>query len=130
MCTTMKCTLTIVAICLIFAQGGCAKPDKIVKIDSPTEGLYLTLETFGGKDGPLSSDGTWVYVHLDRNGKSDRKAVLYGNYLSFAQAKWISPTSASLCLNKGGLISEYHNEANLSIDGVSAKVHVYLSEQC
>jgi hypothetical protein len=106
---------------------GCAKPDKVVKIPSATSELYLTIETF--HEGPMVGDDTRIYVHLDRDGQSKKRLVLYGEDLSFSQVKWIDPNSVSLCLT-GGLTVEYHNEVTLFVGNGDAKVHTYLSERC
>jgi hypothetical protein len=73
----MNGRVTASAICILaFLVIGCTKPDKIAKIPSGTDGLYLTIEAF--REGPLVADDTKVYVHLDRNGQSKRRLVLWG----------------------------------------------------
>jgi len=117
-----------VAICfLTVLVAGCTKPDVILNSRSTTAGLYLTVEQF--HEGPLVADDTKVYVHLERNGQSKKRLVLWGEYLSFSKVSWIAPNEISMCLT-AGQTAEYHNEVLLSVDGSSEKVHVYLHEQC
>jgi hypothetical protein len=121
--------LTVLVICFLACLVvGCARPNKVDRIPSPEVGLYLTVETFNG-DVPVSSDFTRIYAHLERNGQSDKKLLLGGEYLSFSQISWTGSQAVSLCLT-GGVTVQYFNEVTLSVDGGSVKVHTYLSESC
>lgn len=113
---------------LVILSGCTAKPDLIVTVPSPDPNVYYTVESFRG-DGPLSSEATNIYAHLNSGGKSDRQMVLHGLYLENARVTWMDPENASICLN-GGLTSEYHNKVSLSSGDVYRNIHSHLKENC
>ena len=59
---------------------GCTKPDRVAVFKSPDPELFYTVETYNGQ-GAVVSDFTRVYAHLERDGKTDKKLVLDGEYL-------------------------------------------------
>jgi hypothetical protein len=92
------CLLTVLLFSFI---SGCAKPDHVTTIKSPTEGVFYTVETFNGH-GAADSDFTRVYAHLERNGKSDKKLVVDGGYLEISKIIWTGPHDVTLCKQAGG----------------------------
>lgn len=107
---------------------GCAKPDSITRIASPATAIYLTIETANGA-GPISADYTKVYVHWEKDGRSDKILVLDGEYLVISQANWIGLNDLDLCMT-GGITNTFRNEVNLSIGDDSNSVHTHLRETC
>ena len=96
---------------------------------SPTKGLFYTVETSVGH-GAISSDYTNVYAHLERNGKSDRKLVIGGEYLENTKIIWTSPRDATLCLQSGSFTNVFRNEVTLIAGGASETIHTHLQEHC
>jgi hypothetical protein len=107
--------------------AGCAKPDVVKIIQSPKDGLYLSIETFQGH-GPVSSDDTAVYVRLHRNGEADKQRVLSGENLSITAA-WTGPDTVTLCLAEG-ITAEYRNEVTVRANNGYETVHVLLKDKC
>jgi hypothetical protein len=114
------------AVCFV---SGCARPDKVTTVKSPTEGLFYTVETTIGH-GAISSDYTNVYAHLERNGKSARELVISGEYLESIQITWTTPHDAVLCLQSGSFTDLFRNEVTLRSGGTSETIHNHLQEQC
>jgi len=81
------CLLIALYLTVSFISG-CAKPDHVTTVKSPTEGVFYTVETFNGH-GAADSDFTRVYAHLERNGESDKKLVVDGGYLEIARARLV-----------------------------------------
>lgn len=121
------CLLGVLCLLLTLLLA-CAKPDQVTTIKSPTEGVFYTVETFYGH-GAIDTDVTRVYAHLERNGKSDKKLVLAGQYLEISKISWAGMHDATLCL-QGGFTNSFHNEVTLSIDRDSEEIHNYLREDC
>ena len=116
--------LAEVALC-----SGCARPDHVDRIESPWgEGVFFTVETHHGR-GPLSSDFTRVYAHLESNGKSDRKLVLDGEYLENTKVSWHSSYDVTLCV-PDGYTDSFRTYVTLDSGGVSKTIHSHLQEQC
>ncbi len=109
--------------------SGCGKPDKVTTIRSPTEGLFYTVETSFGH-GAISSDYTNVYAHLERNGKSDRKLVIGGEYLESIKITWTSSHDVMLCLHPGSFTDSFSNEVTLIVGDASETIHNHLQEHC
>jgi hypothetical protein len=108
--------------------AGCEKPTHIKTINSPTKGIVYTVETFNGH-GPVSSDFTRVYAHLDHNGKSDKKLVLDGEYLEISEIRWISKTDVTICLD-AGFTDAFHNKVTLIAGDSSQTIRNHLQEHC
>ena len=121
------CLLTATYWVVSFISG-CAKPDHVTTIQSPTEGVFYTVETSYGH-GAVDNDSTSVYAHLERSGKSVKKLVLSGEYLEFSKIDWNDPYDITLCL-QGGLTSSYYNQVTLSVGDVSVTIHNHLQEHC
>lgn len=101
--------LTVVYL-IVFLLSGCSKPDSVTKINSPTNGVFYTVETF--KAGGPTSDTTKVYAHLERNGKHKKLLVLDGENLTVTKILWNSSHGATLCLD-GGITNTFRNEVTL-----------------
>ncbi len=117
-----------VVVCWVL---GCAKPDRVVTVKSPTEGVFYTVETSYGH-GAVASDFTRVYAHLERNGKYDRRLVLDGEYLEDSKIAWVGPHDVTICL-KGGFTDTFRNEVTLitgdTVDS-SETIYNHLQEHC
>jgi hypothetical protein len=109
---------------------GCskAKPDNIVRYNSPDPGVYYTVETYHGR-AVMDSDFGWVYAHIERNGKTNRALVLDGEYLKVTNIIWTDSHENIICLD-GGITNIYHNEVTLSLDGKSETIYSHLQEHC
>jgi len=118
------------SLLLILSLLGCAKPNRVETVNSPTNGVFYTVETFG--NGPLVSDFTRVYAHLERRGKSDKKLVIDGDYLEFSKITWNDPHDVTLCM-KGGITNTFRNEVTLIVGDRpedSETIHSHLDEHC
>jgi hypothetical protein len=105
---------------------GCAKPDHITTLKSPSSEFFYTVETYEGH-GPLSSDLTRVYAHLERNGKDDKQLVLDGDYLADTRAIWLGPNEATLCIS--GFTHTFRNRVTLHVDdSTSNTIRTHLQE--
>lgn len=110
---------------LVLILLGCAKPDRVERVSSPTDGVFYTVEYFG--NGPLVSDFTRVYAHLERGGKSDKKLVIDGDYLEFSKIVWDSPHDVTLCMQRG-TTNTFRNEVTLSAGNASETIYNHLRE--
>jgi hypothetical protein len=112
--------------------SGCArKPYKVETFGSPTKGMFFTVETYDGGPGPLGSDITKVYAHLQRDGKSTRIPVLEGD-VTVAKVVWNSPNDDTICLGYG-TTDIFHNQVTLVAgDGPddSQTIYSHLDEHC
>ena len=106
------CGLAITPLLLSMVVSGCARPDKVTTFESPTAGVFFTVEKNNGGPGPLGSDVTKVYAHLERHGKSTRILVLEGDSLSVSKVIWNTPHDDSICLD-GGISDTFHNQVTL-----------------
>jgi hypothetical protein len=117
------------ALSLTVGETGCAKPDHVMKIESPEKGLFYTVETFKGH-GPVDADFIRVYAHLELNGETDRKLVLDGEYLDISKITWVDRDNVKLCL-QGGFTNSFHNQVTLRVNGSpSETIHTHLLENC
>jgi hypothetical protein len=108
--------------------SGCAKPDDVVTLKSPTDGVFYTVET-SHNSGPVSDD-TRVYAHLERNGKTRKILVLAGGDLTVERIIWTSPHEGTFCL-QGGITDTFRNEVTLILDDkISETMHHHLQEHC
>ena len=109
---------------------GCskAKPDNIIKFNSPDPSIYYTVETYHGH-GAMDSDYTWVYAHVERNGKTNRELVLDGEYLKVTNIVWNDSHENTICLDSG-ITNIYRNEVTISLDGKSETIYSHLEEHC
>ena len=119
-----------VVVVYIFANiiAGCAGPDRVTTISSPTQGLFFTVETFNGH-GAVDSDFTRVYAHFEHNGKAQRILVLDGENLTVAKIVWVGPREGTFCL-EGGITDTFRNEVTLTADDVSETIRNHLQEDC
>lgn len=111
---------------------GCArKPYKVETFSSPTKGVFFTVETYDGGPGPLGSDITKVYAHLQRDRKSTKIPVLEGD-VTVAKIIWNAPDEDTICLGYG-TTDIFHNQVTL-IAGDSPNdiqiIHSRLDEHC
>ena len=97
-------------------------------IKSPIKGLFHTVETYYGH-GPMDSDFTRVYAHLERDAKSDKELVLDGEYLEGSTIIWNDPHNATICL-KNGITDIFHNEIVFATGNSSETLYYHLQEQC
>lgn len=122
----------LIAGLLSLAMFGCAKPYKVETFKSPAEGVFFTVETYNGGPGPLGTDITKVYAHLERDGKSTRIPVLEGDSLTVSRVIWTSPHDDTICLD-GGFTDIFHNQVTLDLGGRrghSVTIHNRLREHC
>jgi hypothetical protein len=107
---------------------GCAKPDRVAVFKSPDPELFYTVEMYNGH-GAASSDFTRVYAHLERDGKTDKKLVLDGEYLLVGKVTWVSANEVNLCISEG-LTNSFRNEVTLSAGSLSKTIRTHLRENC
>ncbi|MGA2001664.1 MAG: hypothetical protein ABSG52_16905 [Terriglobales bacterium] len=117
--------LAVVLVQLGFTLG-CAKPDTVTTLKSPTPGVFYTVETHYGH-GPVSADFTRVYAHVERDGKTDKKLVLDGENLVITKAVWANPNEITLWVS--GRTNTYRNEVTLIAGSWSLTIHNQLEEQ-
>jgi hypothetical protein len=127
----MKKYALLLTVCLVVSlMSSCGKPDSIMTIKSPTEGVYYTIEI--SKAGGPTSDTTRVYAHLERKGKAKKILVLDGENLTVTKIIWKNPHDATICLD-GGITDTFRNEVTLIIgDGPddSETIYNHLQEHC
>jgi hypothetical protein len=121
----------LVLLCLMIVMvSGCAKPDSVITIKSPTQGVFYTVETF--KTSGPTSDTTRVYAHFERNGKDKKLLVLDGGNLTVAKIIWNDPNDATLCLS-GGITETFRNQVTLIVGDApddSETINNHLQEHC
>ena len=123
--------LLTIAISLSLAVTGCARPDKVAISRSPTEGVFLTVETYYGH-GAVSSDITRVYAHFERHGKAKKVLVLEGDNLTVSKILWVTPHAETLCLD-GGITNIFRNQVTLILGDSPADswaIYSHLDEHC
>ncbi len=118
----------LIVVLIVSFIAGCAKPDHVTTVKSPTEGVFYTVETFNGH-GAADSDFTRVYAHLDRDGKSDRKLVVDGTYLEISKITWTGPHDVTLC-KQAGITNSFRSEVTLISGDTSETIHNHLEEHC
>lgn len=123
----MKRYFLLTALLVNFIPG-CAKPDHVTTVKSPTEGVFYTVETFNGH-GAADSDFTRVYAHLERNGKSDKKLVVDGGYLEISKIIWTGPHDVTLC-KQAGITNSFRSDVTLISGDTSETIHNHLRELC
>ena len=123
----MKRYVFLTALLVSFIAG-CAKPDHVTTVKSPTEGVFYTVETFNGH-GAADSDFTRVYAHLERNGKSDKKLVVDGGYLEISKIIWTGPHDVVLC-KQAGITNSFRSDVTLISGDASETIHNLLQEHC
>jgi len=114
----------------VVIMSGCSKPDGVTTVNSPTKGLFYTVETF--KNGGPTSDATRVFAHLERNGKGKKLLVLDGENLTVTKIIWSNPHDATFCLD-GGITNTFRNEITLIVGDTpddSETVYNHLREHC
>lgn len=125
----MKQVKTWLGLCLISGlMVGCSKPDHVSTIKTPIAGFYYTIETHE-IPGPLGSDFTRVYAHLERDGKTAKIKVLTGDYVKISKVLWIGPRENVICLDSG-ITDTFRNEYTVSAGGSFEKIHSHLRENC
>ncbi len=109
---------------------GCGKPDSVVTVKSPIEGVFYTVETSYAA-GP-TSDTTRVYAHLERGGRPRKILVLSGENMTVAKISWDNPHDVTLCL-ADGITDTFRNEVTLIVGNApedSETIHNHLQEHC
>jgi len=127
-------TFQLIKVLLVggLLTSGCSKPYKIETFQSPTKGLYFTVETYNGGPGPLGSDITKVYANFELFDRSKRIAVLEGDSLTVSKIIWNTPHDDMICLN-GGITDIFHNQVTLILGDMpedSETVYSHLDEHC
>jgi hypothetical protein len=123
--------LAAVMVVLSVAELGCARPNEVKVFKSPTDGVFLSVETWYGH-GPLSPDITKVYAHFERNGKEKKIVVLAGEELTLRGVSWSGPHDVTLCLGTG-YTDTYRNEVTLNVGDSpddSQTIYTHLEEHC
>jgi hypothetical protein len=123
--TTCLATLLIQAVLLT----GCNNPDRVVRIDSPVVGVFLTIETRHGQ-GAISNDFTKIYAHFEGHRKSDKELILDGEYLEGIKVTWLNPSEVALCAPSGSSTDSFRNNVMLHASGESWRIHSRLQENC
>src|ERR1700682_1559729 len=107
---------------------GWPKPDRVAVFKSPDPELFYTVETYNGQ-GAVVSDFTRVYAHLERDGKTDKKLMLDGEYLIIGKVTWVSANEVNLCVSEG-FTNSFRNQVTLSAGSLSKTVRTHLQENC
>lgn len=120
-------------VLILLAGGvfsGCAfKPDHVDRVGSPLPGLFATVETHYGRGAP-APDVTRVYVHLEADGKADKKLVLDGEYLEKTKVIWLNSHEVILCISDAySYIDSFHNSVYFGA-GKGRLIRVHLQEDC
>lgn len=115
------------AACVLLLNG-CAKPNSVRVLRSPTSSVYLTFETYNGS-GPVVADEMRLYAHYSQDGNDTKQLILDGEELELARLVWINPTTLVICL-AGGTTDTFHNDVTLIIGTTDRKLHTYLREDC
>jgi hypothetical protein len=126
----MKAT-ALIMVFLSLAMAGCAKPNKVWVSESPTKGLFFTVETYYGRGAP-SPDITKVYAHFERHGNSGRIAVLEGEDLTVSKIVWNAPHEDTICIDRG-FTDTFRNQVTLIVGNSlqdSVTIHSRLREHC
>lgn len=118
----------VLAYLLSLFVFGCEKPSSVKVVKSPTDSIFLTVESYGGK-GPASADDTRLYAHFSQDGAADRKLILEGEYLEISKLYWVKPDELMICL-AGGITDTFRNEVTLSIGRSDRKVRSSLRDVC
>lgn len=124
----MKRVLRISLLPLLTLAAACAKPDKVVVVNSPTAGVFYTVETIHGH-GALSSDEVNVFAHAEGKATSKRILVLSGLYLDISSITWSTPNDVVICMPQG-ITSTFRNEVTLIAGDLSITIHNHLLEHC
>ena len=106
---------------------GCAHPDKVVTSESPSDGLFYTIEEYHAA-GPVS-DTDRVYARFQRHGKSSKMLVLDGGDLTITSIRWTTPTDVTLCVD-GGVTNTFRNQVTLFAGDESLTVNNHIDEHC
>ena len=132
-----KCYFLCIPLLLVILVQGCgnperSKPNSVTTVHSPIEGVFYTVEIY--ENGPLVSDTTRVYVHLERAGKSIKRLVLEGDYLKVEKITWDKddPHAVVFCLN-GGSTEIFRNDETLRLDdanNTSIRMYHYIRDCC
>lgn len=125
----LRNTLGVSALLHAAIVSGCAKPDRVERVDSPITGVFLTVETY---DGPvLAPDFTAIYGHLDVNGKTHTKLLVSGEYLEKTKPVWVDSNEVVLCLPAGYTVPELRrNLATLTVGGRSETISWQIRAYC
>ncbi len=113
---------------LLLLVAACAKPDAAIRVNSPTPGVFITVETYHGH-GAIDDDYTWIYAHLEAHGKSDRRLVLAGEYLESTAVMWASDSEVTFCI-PDGYTDRYSNYVTLEAGEAWLTIHSHLREDC
>lgn len=124
----MKNTSVCVLLWLLMSLLACAKPDRVVRVNSADQGVFFTVETVHGQ-GAISNDFTRIYAHLENGNKSDQELVLDGEYLEETKITWLNPGEVTLCVPDGST-DTFRNLVTLSAGGRSQTVRTHLRENC
>jgi hypothetical protein len=108
---------------------GCANPDRVVKVNSPMGGVFLTVETWHGQ-GASSNDFTRIYAHFESKGKSDKELLLDGEYLEDTKVVWLNPSEITFCVPSGSPTDHFANNVTLNAGNESWRIHSLLQEHC
>jgi hypothetical protein len=126
---SMKIHGKLAILCVVSGLiSGCAKPDTVVRIQSPDPEVFYTIETFRGH-GAIDNDYTNVWAHLQHNGSAGKLEVLSGVYVTVSKILWIRPRENTICL-EGGYTSLFRNTAVLRAGGRTVTLHSHLQEPC
>ena len=108
---------------------GCAKPDRVARVNSPMGGVFLTVETRHGQ-GAISNDFTRIYAHFESEGKSDKELLLDGEYLEDTKVVWLNPSEVTFCVPSGSPTDHFANNVTLHAGDESWRIHSRLQEHC
>ena len=121
--------MAILGIMLGLLPGCSSKPSATRSYPSPSSGLSIVVEDFGG-DGPLSADTTRVYAIRKSNGKDIKQLIVEGEYLGLMRVTWKGMDQLELCISPDSMTSSFYNNATLSDGSSSMKVHTTLLQSC
>ena len=122
---------TILCLGSILVLGCISKPDRVTRIESPSNAVVYTVETTSGL-GPPSADYTRVYARITNNRLTTKQLVISGEYIEHSAITWTSPTDVEICVDQG-ITDTFRNEITLTTGdnpSSSITIHNHLKEHC
>lgn len=125
----MKNSVCLAMLVQVVLLSGCTKPDRVVRVNSPRAGVFLTVETWHGR-GAISNDFTRIYAHFESNSKSDKELLLDGEYIEGTTVVWLNPSEVTFCVPSGSPTDHFANNVTLVAGDESWRIHSRLQEHC
>jgi hypothetical protein len=119
-----------ILVCIVLGAllSACAKPNRVVKVLSPTPGLTYETEYFNGAGAAVSDTGR-VYARAVVGGITYRILVLEGDNLDVERVVWNLPANVTLCVNDG-LITTFRQSIYLLVGPRIVSVTNHVDSHC